>query len=105
MQDESRIRSEQVAEARRRTLTVQHGHTKKPSNPRARTSPKGHDAILAEVQQAKAAITVTLASGAVESGIVTGRDKYTITLDKNKVIYKHAIDKFVVPVEAMSKGA
>ncbi len=52
---------------------------------------------------AKATISVMLASGVVEEGVITGRDKYTITINRTNVIYKHAIDRFVIPLSVLSE--
>lgn len=91
------IRQQQVNEVRR-TLSVKPGH-KRPTQgrPNRPAVSKGHDAILKLAQDKGERISITLASGVNEEGKVTGRDKYTITLDKTRVIYKHAIDRFVVP--------
>jgi len=102
MQTQEDIRAQQVSEARRRTLTANGGHRRIVKNgpPRQRqTISKGHDAILKLAQEKRSEVKLTLASGKTVAGKVTARDKYTITLDRTQVIYKHAIDLFVVPAE------
>jgi hypothetical protein len=79
----------------------------KPDTPRttARVIPKGHDVILKAMQDnAQIATIVASSDGEVYVGVITGRDKYTITLqtehpsDKSKkirrVFFKSAIEQF-----------
>lgn len=98
-----RIRSDQASEGRRRTLTAKKNPNANHNTPRRPAIPKGHDAILKQAMDAKATISVMLASGVVEEGVITGRDKYTITINRTNVIYKHAIDRFVIPLSVLSE--
>jgi hypothetical protein len=79
----------------------------KPDTPRptARVIPKGHDVILKAMQDnAQIATIVASSDGELYVGVITGRDKYTITLmtdhpnDKSKkirrVFFKSGIEQF-----------
>jgi sRNA-binding regulator protein Hfq len=80
--------------------------------PPKRHTPKGHDAILAELQERRCQVTI-FAGGEELTGRIVGRDKFTIVVEprdvaqteppiKSLVIYKHAIDWFTVPVESLA---
>ncbi|WP_081070221.1 RNA chaperone Hfq [Burkholderia cepacia] len=66
--------------------------------------PKGHDAILKAMQEERQLATIITTGDVMFEGLVTGRDKYTITLltkhpkDSTRMIrrvfYKHAIEQF-----------
>ena len=70
--------------------------------------PRGHDAILAQLQESRAKVRVTLVSGEeFVDCVIKGRDKFTITLDfvdtsiPPVTVYKHAIESFgVAHIEA-----
>ena len=101
MFSDEKIRSEQSKDGRRRILGVKPGHAKPRSSP---AMSKGHDAILGQAQDSKANIAIIFMSGHVETGMISARDKYTITLENAEgkcVIFKHAISRFRVPVEAL----
>lgn len=65
---------------------------------------KGHDAQLQDAQMGRLPTTLTLVSGAVFTGIITKRDKYTITLrhesgsaaGMDEIFYKHAIEGVLI---------
>jgi sRNA-binding regulator protein Hfq len=70
-----------------------------------RPGPKGHEAIVKAMQDnSQRATIVTAGGGEVFEGIVTGRDKFTITLmtahptdatrKVRRVFFKHAIEQF-----------
>jgi sRNA-binding regulator protein Hfq len=125
--ESDQIRDQQIAHAR--TLQVREGYApprrdtgaprssgKRFDKPRAPRKPSGHDAILAELQSAKAQVMFTLTSGDITHGIIVARDKFTITVNQqrpqnadptapaawNSTFYKHAIESFSVPVTALS---
>lgn len=88
-----------------RVLSVKDGYTRphKPAGahrgrPNKPAVAKGHDAILKAAQDSGAMVIVILSSdGTVINGKLTGRDKFTITVETNlgaEVIYKHAIERF-----------
>lgn len=78
----------------------QFGGNKGGHRPQAQTAtPKGHDAVLKKAQDEKLIVNITLLSGDKLSGLITGRDKYTIMVREDSeetVIYKHAIELFRV---------
>ena len=61
---------------------------------------KGHDAQLQEAQYDKIVTVLTAMSGAVFTGTITKRDKYTVTLrhadgdaaGQEEIFYKHALE-------------
>lgn len=65
---------------------------------------KGHDAQLQEAQYGTLLVTLTTMSGAVITGTVTKRDKFTITLrhsqgenaGQDEIFYKHAIEGVLI---------
>ncbi|UBM12739.1 RNA chaperone Hfq [Cupriavidus metallidurans] len=61
----------------------------------------GHDAVLKSLLMQKATVTVVLGNGIERTGVLFGRDAFTITLSDSKgalrLIYKHAIDEVVLP--------
>lgn len=72
--------------------------------PRATFVAKGHDAKLKEFQDRKTPVLVTFMSGERIGGIVSNRDKYTITIKDTTyetVVYKHAIESFRAVGEAV----
>lgn len=103
------------------------GENKSPSRPFKKHTPKGHDAILAKLQESRAVVrifVITPDSDFIE-GRVVGRDKFTITVqptyiddsngyhdgeDRPITIYKHAIESFqdrgvVIPSLTITVGA
>jgi sRNA-binding regulator protein Hfq len=112
-------RSAQTQEGRRLSLPDRGPKTfRNPKSPMRRHVPRGHDAILADLQERRAEVAVLVmgTEGSYEGRIV-GRDKFTITLqptlrravpgesstpehksfDKDEApvtIYKHAIESF-----------
>lgn len=133
-QTQEEIRREQIAEGRKQTLTLPPGAARPahdPAHVSSRTSrpfgasksytpaakskhiPKGHDAILAELQASGQMITIEMTSGVTYKGQVLGRDKFTISIKPferadpainaeekftegaaPRVLYKHAIEGF-----------
>ncbi|MGN8188641.1 hypothetical protein ACTJLD_21895 [Burkholderia sp. 22088] len=108
-------RQEQINAGRRmitlehRTLESRTGSVARPQygeqRPRATARPpKGHDAILKAMQEERQLATIITTGDVTFEGLVTGRDKYTITLltkhpkDSTRLIrrvfYKHAIEQF-----------
>ena len=76
-----------------------------PFNPdRPKFVAKGHDAQLQDAQINKLPTVITLTSGAVITGTIAKRDKYTITLchtsgesaGYNEIFYKHAIEGVLI---------
>lgn len=65
---------------------------------------KGHDAQLQEAQYGNLATTLTTLSGAVITGTIVKRDKFTITLrhsigkniGQDEIFYKHAIEGVLI---------
>lgn len=59
---------------------------------------KGHDAILKALQERSKQTTIITLAGERFDGVITGRDKFTITLQVEsgikRVFYKHAIEQF-----------
>lgn len=61
---------------------------------------KGHDAQLQDAQFGKIPVRITLISGSTVKGLVTKRDKFTITVNHatgdfagcEEILYKHAIE-------------
>lgn len=102
------LRSEQIAEGKRRTLSVRPSFDKPNGGGGARPGydrpkrpfvAKGHDAILKEVQDNGGYLAVTLMSdGSTVSGQLVARDKFTITVlteeGRRRTFYKHAIESF-----------
>lgn len=98
------LHADQVREGQRREGTLHLAN--RASRPRrsAEARPKqfvakGHDAILKELQDARARISiVTMSDATPVTGVLVGRDKYTITIgteDGRRItIYKHAIESF-----------
>jgi hypothetical protein len=76
--------------------------------PMQRTGSKGHDVILKAMQESGQHATLITADGAKFEGVITGRDKFTITLRTKhpdveraargetirRVFYKSAIEQF-----------
>lgn len=59
---------------------------------------KGHDAKLKSFQDAKTVVEVALISGAAYVGLISDRDKYTISVligELEVTLYKHAIESFM----------
>lgn len=77
--------------------------TRRPGGPRKFVA-KGHDAQLQEAQNANLQVAVMFMSGEVMKGLITRRDKFTITLDTGNgvshVLYKHAIESISIPQQA-----
>ncbi|MDP9155282.1 MAG: RNA chaperone Hfq [Pseudomonadota bacterium] len=91
------------------TATRPYDRSSQPSTrPPLRTGPKGHDAILKAMQENSQRATIVTGDGAAFEGVVTGRDKFTITLKTKhpdadraaqgvtirRVFYKSAIEQF-----------
>lgn len=60
---------------------------------------KGHDAILKKYQDTKQVVEISLITNATMEGVITARDKFTITIKDSvtgvsHTIYKHAIESF-----------
>jgi sRNA-binding regulator protein Hfq len=59
---------------------------------------KGHDSVLKAIQNRNQVLHVMKLSGEESSGLIVGRDKYTVTLKDaqgiRRVIFKHAIEEF-----------
>lgn len=85
--------------------------TARPSFDTPRKAPfvaKGHDAQLMEAQQNRLPTQLTLMSGVSFGGIITRRDKFTVTLRHDEVdgsaqrsgmdeiFYKHAIESVLI---------
>jgi sRNA-binding regulator protein Hfq len=77
----------------------------RPIHPKKPHTPKGHDAILAKLQQDKTPVEIGLISGVFVQGVIVGRDKFTITVDLSDAtegfegvdqatIYKSGIEYF-----------
>lgn len=98
------VRADQHRDAQRRTLSPSAGrHPGKTMQKRKPFVPKGHDAILNEVQANEGYLTVTkMGDGSEITGKLIARDKYTITLlvdgTRRVTLYKHAVESFE-PVE------
>jgi sRNA-binding regulator protein Hfq len=103
--DHDQVRRDQTDYARR-TLGVKEGYRSNGSSDRGPRGdkparrvhvPKGHDAILADLQERQASVDFTIGDSAFK-GRVIGRDKFTITVrtvnGRARVVYKHAIDWF-----------
>jgi len=96
------VRQDQIAEHRRRTLTVNRpapvtgklqGGGKKPF------VAKGHDAILERHQKEGSMVAIVLVSGDTIRGSIKARDKFTVTVisessQRPVTIFKHAIELF-----------
>lgn len=71
---------------------------------------KGHDAQLMDAQVNRLIVTLTTISGLSITGIITKRDKYTITIqhvsgtfvDQPEIFYKHAIESVLITQSANS---
>lgn len=74
---------------------------------RKRFVAKGHDAQLQEAQLTSAPVQLTCVSGIVVKGIISRRDKYTVTLrhseqtdnaeaGDHEIFYKHAIESVLI---------
>ena len=62
-------------------------------------SVNNQDIILSNARASKEQVTVFIVNGFQLHGIVTGYDRYTVTLtsgSKHQLIYKHAISTIVV---------
>jgi sRNA-binding regulator protein Hfq len=81
------------------------GAKNRPMHPKKPHTPKGHDAILARLQQDKTEVEIGLVSGVVVQGVIVGRDKFTITVGladategfegvREATIYKSGIEYF-----------
>ena len=78
----------------------------RPTNqfPPKKFTAKGHDAQLQDAQFGKIATTITLIGGTVCRGLITRRDKFTITLrhtegtnvGMEEIFYKHAIEGVLI---------
>lgn len=75
--------------------------------PRKRFVAKGHDAQLQDAQMNGLLVQITCVSGIVVKGIITRRDKYTVTLQHEvtgdnaeqgdqEIFYKHAIESVLI---------
>ena len=72
---------------------------------------KGHDAQLQDAQLNKHLTVVTLTSGAIITGTVSKRDKYTITVRHaagdsegyDEIFYKHAIEGVLIKRAAVKR--
>lgn len=65
--------------------------------PRRPATPKGHDAILKEIQDLGLVMTVMFLDGESATGKLTARDKFTITISDSygaTTYYKHALKGF-----------
>jgi RNA chaperone Hfq len=109
--DEKEIRRDQIDHGRRDTTLHVNRRTEGSPGPRGKErpanfapkgprihKPKGHDAILAELQDGATEVRVFMISGDEHVGVIKGRDKYTITLlltgKPDLTLYKHAIEGF-----------
>ncbi len=74
---------------------------------RKRFVAKGHDAQLQDAQMNGLLVQITCVSGIVVKGIITRRDKYTVTLQHEatgdnaeqgdqEIFYKHAIESVLI---------
>ena len=68
------------------------------SQPKQQPKTSGHDTVIRAIQSQERQVTVGLMSGEVRTGVIVGRDKYTITVKGSdgvrRVIFKHAIEEF-----------
>lgn len=79
------------------------------STPPRKFVAKGHDAQLMDAQMGRFPTKIRLSSGAVVSGIITKRDKFTITLkhtsgdfiEQEEIFYKHAIESVMITRPAL----
>lgn len=66
--------------------------------PRSPAKAKGHDVVLAAIQDKGRDINIQLLSGEKIVGKVVARDKFTISIEQaggtTYVVYKHAIETF-----------
>lgn len=86
------IRADQQAEGRAREGTLHLGterrgakefrHYTRDNKPPRRHTPKGHDAILADLQERRAEVKIVTVCGAHYTGRIVGRDKFTITVER-----------------------
>lgn len=77
----------------------------RPEQPRKKFVAKGHDSQLQDAQYGKFPVEVTtMGDGTVIHGLITRRDKFTITLritrgtdeGKELIVYKHAIESVLI---------
>lgn len=76
-----------------------HGTSRSTLRPKKQFVAKGHDAILKELQDSGATISVALlGDGSEIIGKLVARDKFTLTVltaaGSRRTIYKHAIESF-----------
>jgi sRNA-binding regulator protein Hfq len=69
-----------------------------PTKPQNKPATTGHDSVIKAIQAQGRTLTILKTSGEERTGLIVGRDKYTITLKGSdgirRVIYKHAIEEF-----------
>lgn len=86
----------------------QRSFTPQPAAPRKFIA-KGHDAQLMDAQMGKFPTKIRLSGGSIVDGIITKRDKFTITLkhtsgdfiDQDEIFYKHAIESVMITRPAL----
>lgn len=80
----------------------------RPEQPRKKFVAKGHDSQLQDAQYGKFPVEITtMGDGTVIHGLITRRDKFTITLritrgtdaGKELIVYKHAIESVLINKE------
>lgn len=72
--------------------------------PRKKFVAKGHDSQLQDAQYGKHPIQITTQAGETIDGVISRRDKYTITVKlsagnnqgKDLIVYKHAIESVLI---------
>lgn len=89
----------------RRTLHAKPGYSK-PRQPVTDTPAKarGHDALLQKAMDEKKVVKIVTVDGEFYLGLITERDKFSITLDSSdaatagevRTIFKHAIKLFTI---------
>lgn len=106
--------TEQYAVPARRRITVPNDRYERreptlgtPRPQENKDNRSGHDQVIKSLMAQRVTIQVVMSSGQSHTGIVRGRDAFTITLDTgdcNRLLYKHAIDEIVLPPHP-GKGA